>query len=161
MKKNKFSWYHLLIVFLSLSGYAQKEENIRVGFVYDQAGNQVVRFIKRPKPGGKKTLESQAKEVEAAPLFSFDDPVSIENQFEVSPNPTSGNATLSWQPEIATYIDRIELVSMVSSERKDIAFTEAHQVHINISGKTTGLYLVIFHLANAQVPTVQKKLVKL
>lgn len=147
---------YFIVLFIPLSGYSQNT----LTFTHDNAGNQMLRDFKNTD----RTAATAQQQKEAT---TFEDELTnmsqeeIENFFEISPNPTSGRAVLSWKPEIAEQITNIELVSLVTSERKEIAISNKNTVQIDLTGKVTGLYIVIFHLKNTEIAEVQKKLLKM
>ncbi len=148
----KKTFFYLIAFLLSYTGQAQTV----LEYTYDQAGNQTVRKQKTSinTPIEVFQTETDSKIIESLPEEK------INNKFKVSPNPTSGFAELSWDPDISESITKIELVSLVSSERTNVSFSRKNTVGINLSRKVTGLYVVLFHLNNEKVPVVQKKIVK-
>ncbi len=149
MKKTLF---YLIAFLLGFIGQAQTV----LEYTYDQAGNQTVR---KQKTSTDTPIEVFQTETDSKLLESLSEE-KINNKFKVSPNPTSGFAELSWDPDISESITKIELVSLVSSERTNVSFSRKNTVGINLSRKATGLYVVLFHLDNEKVPVVQKKIVK-
>lgn len=148
----KITFYTLLFITGSFASYSQ---NI-LTFTYDNAGNQTNYRFSANKA-------SEASEENNKPLFeeTISEKENLENQFSVSPNPTSSEVILSWQANVQEQITRIELVSMINSTSIAVGFGNKNSVGVNLSGKPTGLYIVIFHLNNPEVKSIQKKIIKL
>ncbi len=141
-------------------GYTQAQltDGSKLKFTYDTSGNQMLRDVST----ASRANESLTEEPEILlDEFTISEKESIENAFTVSPNPTAGRVTLQWKAEFSEQITSIELVSLITSERSPIAYSRGNSASIDITGKVTGLYLVVFHLNNTAVASVQKKLIKL
>lgn len=151
-----------IISLMLLSGtalQAQVNQGSVFSFTYDTSGNQNLRKIAEPE----RNLASEALETKA-PIANelLELPrEALENAFSVSPNPTSGEVTLQWKPEMTAYIADIELVSLVTSERAALTKPKGNSMGASLFGKPSGLYLVIFHLNNEKVKAVQKKIIKM
>jgi len=150
----------IIVSMMLLSGaysYAQLTSGSKLKFTYDTSGNQSLR-----NESSARANETLAEVVET-PLeeLTISEKEIIENAFTVSPNPTTGIATLQWDPAFSEQIINIELVSLVTSQRFPVSDTKSNAVTIDLTGKVSGLYLVVFHLNNKALENVQKKLIKL
>jgi len=141
---------------LLITGFAGYSQTV-LNFNYDVSGNQTLRHEgtnNRESVVADSIIDSKIPLIE----LSIEE---IENQFSVSPNPTSGQVVLRWEPEFNEQIISIELVSLISSETTEIPQNKGNTITLDLSGKITGLYLVNFYLKNTTVPRVQKKIIKL
>lgn len=152
MKKQLIS---LLILVWGAHVSAQVASGDKLEFTYDTAGNQTLRDVPAPAKASDEVFETVQNN-----LINLEKE-SIANAFIVAPNPTSGEVTLQWNPELSEQITSIELVSLVTSQRSAISFRRNNSVSVDLSEKAAGLYLVIFHLNNETVLTIQKKIIKL
>ncbi|UZO81357.1 T9SS type A sorting domain-containing protein [Aquimarina sp. ERC-38] len=152
MNKKQFI---LTILGISLSAFTYGQGGIQIfAFKYDEAGNEINFQIPIPPSFGVASKD----ELESIEKLTKEN--LLDDQFSVSPNPTSGEVTLQWNPDLHRDITAIRLVSLVNSESQAINFNTASSVSIDLSGKATGLYLVIFHLKGGSTPFVQKKVIK-
>ncbi len=138
---------------------AQVSTGSKIEFTYDVSGNQEQRGV----PGGsnpKKPLAKDSTQVDPHTELEVYTK-AIENKFVVSPNPTNGEVVLQWEPDMATKILNIELVSLMSSATTDISRNQSNSVQIDLSREIPGLYLVIFYLKDEKVASVQKKIIKM
>ena len=150
----KKTFFYLLPVLIGISGYSQTV----LEFNYDVSGNQTLRHI-ATSANAKNSIASDSIAIPASILSELSIE-NIENQFVVSPNPTSGLVQLSWLPELDELITRIELVSLISSETIPIQKVHGNTTSIDLSGKITGVYLINFYLDDSIIEKVQKKIIK-
>lgn len=148
MKKTLFT---LPILCLGYLGYSQTV----LDFSFDASGNQTLR-----KGSSESFRTTTVVSDSIVSPFSESLIETIENKFTVSPNPTSGVATLSWEAEFTEQIMNIEIISLLTSEKTSISRIKGNSVNIDLSGKITGVYVATFYLNNDIVQTVQKKIIK-
>ncbi|WP_159092108.1 hypothetical protein [Aquimarina sp. Aq107] len=148
----------LFFMLILLLGFVSHSQTV-LDFTYDPSGNQMLR---------KEGTASRSVQTAVSDSISYNkDPLNeltaevIENHFTVSPNPTTGAATLRWDPMFSEQIINIELISLITSEKTPIKRTRGNSLSIDLSGKVTGLYVVTFYLNNETVNKVQKKIIKL
>jgi len=92
------------------------------------------------------------------PIPLADDCNGVEMDFEVYPNPTSGNLTL----DLTQYIGRSVRIETYSIEGKLLQFSELNEVHntlknLDLHGFQSGLYLV--KVRSAGLPDIMKRVV--
>ncbi len=146
----------ILVVALSCFSFSQAQVTTgsKLEFTYDVSGNQMLRDLNANSSNPDDPIKDEE-------LPIIDTPIGVNDKFFVFPNPTSGRVTLSWDATVAKQITKIELTSLMTSEKQPITYRFGNSVAIDLSSKPPGLYLVVFYLANKQTPKVQKKIVKM
>ncbi|WP_103072395.1 hypothetical protein [Aquimarina sediminis] len=151
----------LLVAFTCFSfAHAQVTTGTKLQFTYDVSGNQQLRDVATTS-ATTATEAIDSTQVLTTNELTFDNKEVIANKFRVSPNPTTGEVILQWEPEFSDQITAIELVSLVTSKKTKIERAGNNSVQVNLFDQPSGLYLVIFYLNTPEVSSIQKKIIKL
>lgn len=150
----KQTFFYLTILLLGCTVHSQTV----LEFSYDSSGNQILRNDKTNSPVSRAIQSDSLSNLNSLSGLSKE---TIENRFKVYPNPTSGEAILSWDELFTEQIISVELTNLVTNRKTPIKQIRGNSISVDLSGKITGLYIVTFYLKNTIVDNVQKKIIKL
>ncbi len=145
----------LFVVAMSCFHYmqAQNPTETKLKFTYDASGNQTLRDLASADGGGGDGLPDEPPVV--------DTPEPISHLIYVSPNPTDGKVNIRWDLRHIGRVTRIELISMINSQREEVTIGPGNSASIDLSLKPSGLYVVSFHISSKTNRVVQKKIIRL
>ncbi|CAD0004194.1 T9SS type A sorting domain-containing protein [Flavobacterium salmonis] len=141
----------LFLLFLfSLSSIAQNQTKIK--FSYDTAGNQVSRILctNCPPETGK-----QIKEIEA--LVDEDlEKFSAEDRFSYYPNPVKEELYLKWELTDDNYVTSIQLISLAGQVLNTFRETKNNNTqNILFQSYPSGVYVVLLNYKSGDPKTIK------
>ena len=141
-------------------------ENSKLIFAYDNAGNQKQRFycpdsancsVPTP-PAGKSTKEEN--NIVQEDEIGTDEPINIINQLKISPNPTKDIVNIKLQSELLDKTASIKIYNINSSLIETLQINTSNQdFKVDLTGRPSGVYFLHIHL-NDGSKGVTKRIVK-
>ena len=163
--------YQILLLPTGLQGYNNQLDAVyvtsvsvtdgvpptRLVFVFDAAGNQILRKEEETNTAKSAVQGKQQSEVIAeSPVAEEEE--NLDNSVTFFPNPTAGTLTMQWQSKYNEEIQSIMLTDMAGRQIQVDWSKGSVDANVNLTNYAPGLYVVTFHMEDGSV--VHKKIIK-
>ncbi|PXY42775.1 T9SS C-terminal target domain-containing protein [Flavobacterium cheongpyeongense] len=143
---------YLLLFFLSFSLLSNAQNQTKIKFSYDNAGNQISRTlcVNCPPETGK-----QVKEIEA---IVEEDLEKIEGEEMISyyPNPVKEELYLKWELTDDNYVTSIQLISLAGQVLNTFRETKKNNSqNILFQSYPSGVYVVLVNYKSGDPKTIK------